>query len=101
MTSEKRPSSFDAGSGAYVRGQLPVDHNPYDQNVDPDEWDLWLDGWVTERLNQYMDWEKIVRGKLSLLRPCIADLGECFDDLMTPDEAVEHNDRLVFIHGRD
>jgi hypothetical protein len=101
MSTAIHPSAFDAGSSAYVRGELPIDRNPYDQNVDPDEWDAWIDGWATERLNQYLEWEKIVKSKLSLLLPCLADLGECFDDLMTPDEAVEHNGRLVLIQGRD
>lgn len=88
-----QPSPFDLGVQAYDDGKTLIDANPYDQYQSPDEWDEFIDGWATARLNLLEPWRQKVIQLLGHSPRYAVDLGECFDDGMTPEQAADLNTR--------
>lgn len=79
------------GYKAYRDGVDPVEGNPFDAGEQSGEWDDWADGWATARLEDFEPWMREVNAKIGTGVVRVADFGACFDDRMTPEEAIEEN----------
>lgn len=91
MSNSPDVSPFDLGVKAYEAGISADDGNPFDSNESPDEWDEWIDGWATARLEVYLPWQKEVDAKMGVGARYAGDFNRYFDDGLTPDEAIKEN----------
>lgn len=87
-TPELEPSAM--GVKAYQEG-IHAEDNPFDASEQPDEWDEWDDGWATARLDAFDPWMLKVDALLGDDVKRAANFDQCFDNGMTPEEAVEEN----------